>query len=485
MNFPFFQKQTKQQPLTKVSMRYASTKEEVHEELCKLAWQMTCRNASYADARDVLQEGKVFPIPKDEYAQLDVRDFRVYGEDHYFPDDEEGTPSIVLTKGKLLGCIYEGKKGVTDLADRDDAHEFIERLEQVYKMWSDVEAGKKLPEEEPKKEDKKKSDEKGAKKEEKTGGTDQEKKEEDSNDEQLAKFPKTPLRDLYAELTDDETVAQLQETPRTERNKIFTGMKKEYDDAVEKLQEYLQEFVGDLEYLATLINELNGNTKSPAKKFLEELEAQRKAAEEEEQETEQKKKSSEEKKPEFTEEEMHKRKNFIRRHKGKVRSLTRQLEEEDNVDDLLELLDEMEILLNKGDIEGYKELKDKFDAYRSADQQTNPHEDSSKGGNGKDEKGSDDKKSDDSSEEPGNKKNPDGEEPDNGEDDEEQQEETSNDSNNSNDNEYTIEDAILMLQLAGYEEIPKPIRLFAPERKISASSLKQVLKTCGITDVNF
>lgn len=488
--FSKFSKKSKKEavkiPATKVSLKYAIEKEEIHEELCRLAWQMVLGNAKYADARDVIQEGKAFSIPRDKISQLPVRDIRVHKHDgktdYYFPDDLDGTPSSATVNGKILGCVYTEEEGVIELSDRDDAHAFVECLEQLYKMHADVEAGKKLPEEEPKEEDKKKSksdkdgSEKGKKKSENKKDADQEDKEE----EKLAGFPKCPLRDLYAELTDEEVLEKLKDKPRTERNDFFTDLKTEYDVAVEELQKYLQEFMDDLNYYATLIDDLNGGTSSAARRFIEEIEAQQKKSEDEKQEKKDSKGTKKEQ--EKSEEEASTLKNYVRRRKTKVNSWIRQAEAADN-EELLKLLDRMKFRLEKEDIEGYKELEAEYESIVSADQQTNPNKDSSKGGNGK--KGSG-KKSDDSDEKPFNKPDGNGNDEANGEDSDgegEEQEETSENSESNSDDEYTIADVLLALRLAGHKEIPKPIRIFSKNRKVAASDINEVLKSCGINDV--
>ena len=125
----------------------------------------------------------------------------------------------------------------------------------------------------------------------------------------------------------------------------------------------------------------------------------------------------------------------------------------------------------------------------SADHRTNPKKDSSADDTGKDEQTAEDS----GSEEESKDENP---------EDTTSEEETSEESAGSesedadadatpedeqedeeDDTEYTIQDVILMLKLTGYDEVPKPIRLLAKNRKVTKESLQQVLETYGIEGV--
>lgn len=469
-------KKTPKTPLTKVYLKYAETKEEVHVELCHLAWQWTIGNATYDDAVDVIQEGKPFNIPKDDYSQLDVRDYRVYdgekGRSYYWPDDEEGTPAVALRKGKFLGCICEGKNSVEDLADRDDAHIFIERLEQLHKMYAEVESGKKLPKEEPKKK------EEGSDKKEKPETKAEEKQQEttEAAEQKTSVAAHRPLYNLWSKLKDDEVAAKLQDMTRADREEFFNKLLAEYEAAIGEMQQYAADYQGGMAFYATAVRSFNLE-KSSAAKFLKELEDERKKKEKPQEEKPDDKSGGKKEDPNKDT----KQKNFISRQKKKVNSWIRQAEAADD-EDALDVLDDMKIALDKGDIETYKKRKALYDRLVSADQQTNPKKDSSTDDTGKDEQTAEDS----GSEEESKDENP---------EDTTSEEETSEESAGSesedadadatpeDDTEYTIQDVILMLKLAGYDEVPKPIRLLAKNRKVTKESLQQVLETYGIEGV--
>lgn len=473
--FDRFTKKSQKTPITKVSLKYAETEKEVHKKLCHLAWQMTIGNASYSDAVKVIQEGKPFLVPQDEYSQYDVRDFRVYdsdkGRDHYWPDDEENTPAIALRKGKFLGCIYEGKDNVEDLTDCDAAHEFIERLEQLHKMYAEVESGKKLPEEEPKKEE---SSDKKEKPETKAEEKQQETTE--ASEQKTSVTAHRPLYNLWSKLTDDGVAAKLQDMTRADREEFFNKLLAEYEAAIGEMQQYAADYQGGMAFYATAVRSFNLE-KSSAAKFLKELEDERKKKEKPQEEKPDDKSGGKKEDPNKDT----KQKNFISRQKKKVNSWIRQAEAADD-EDALDVLDDMKIALDKGDIETYKKRKALYDRLVSADQQTNPKKDSSTDDTGKDEQTAEDS----GSEEESKDENP---------EDTTSEEETSEESAGSesedadadatpeDDTEYTIQDVILMLKLAGYDEVPKPIRLLAKNRKVTKESLQQVLETYGIEGV--
>lgn len=479
-------KKTPKTPLTKVSLKYAETKGEIHVELCHLAWQWTIGNATYDDAVDVIQEGKPFIIPKDDYAQLDVRDYRVYdgekGRSYYWPDDEEGTPAVVLRKGKILGCICEGKNSVEDLADRDDAHMFIERLEQLHKMYAEVESGKKLPKEEPKKK------EEGSNKKEKEESNPRTKTEEQQEttktEEQkplIVAF--RPLYDHWGELNNDQVSDELGKMTYPKREELFDKLEAELENVKEGVEKYFETYVGGIVFYANAIKDFNHDGSSAAK-FLKKLEDERKKKEKPQEEKPDDKSGGKKEDPNKDT----KQKNFISRQKKKVNSWIRQAEAADD-EDVLDVLDDMKIALDKGDIETYKKRKALYDRLVSADQRTNPKKDSSADDTGKDEQTAEDS----GSEEESKDENP---------EDTTSEEETSEESAGSesedadadatpedeqedeeDDTEYTIQDVILMLKLTGYDEVPKPIRLLAKNRKVTKESLQQVLETYGIEGV--
>lgn len=369
--FDRFTKKSQKTPITKVSLKYAETEREVHKELCHLAWQMTIGNASYSDAVKVIQEGKPFLVPQEKYAQLDVRDFRVYdsdkGRDHYWPDDEENTPAIALRKGKFLGCSYEGKNGVEDLVDRDDAHEFIERLEQLHKMYAEVESGKKLPKEEPKKE------EESSDKKEKPETKAEEKQQEttEASEQKTSVAAHRPLYNLWSKLTDDGVAAKLQDMTRADREEFFNKLLAEYEAAIGEMKRYAADYQGGMAFYATAVRSFNLE-KSSAAKFLKELEDEQKKTEKPQEEKTDDKSGGKKEDPNKDT----KQKNFISRQKKKVNSWIRQAEAADD-EDVLDVLDDMKIALDKGDIETYKKRQALYDRLMSAGQQTNHDDDSS------------------------------------------------------------------------------------------------------------
>ena len=455
--FDRFTKKSQKTPITKVSLKYAETEREVHKELCHLAWQMTIGNASYSDAVKVIQEGKPFLVPQEKYAQLDVRDFRVYdsdkGRDHYWPDDEENTPAIALRKGKFLGCSYEGKNGVEDLVDRDDAHEFIERLEQLHKMYAEVESGKKLPKEEPKKE------EESSDKKEKPETKAEEKQQEttEASEQKTSVAAHRPLYNLWSKLTDDGVAAKLQDMTRADREEFFNKLLAEYKAAVGEMQQYAADYQGGMAFYATAVRSFNLE-KSSAAKFLKELEDEQKKTEKPQEEKTDDKSGGKKEDPNKDT----KQKNFISRQKKKVNSWIRQAEAADD-EDVLDVLDDMKIALDKGDIETYKKRQALYDRLMSAGQQTNHDDDSSTNSTGSDDQGSEQTSEESESNE------------ENSEDDTSEEEATED-----SDKKYPIKDVIAWMQMVGVTDIPFMLTMSSDQTKgISATWVNRHMESIG------
>ena len=455
--FDRFTKKSQKTPITKVSLKYAETEREVHKELCHLAWQMTIGNASYSDAVKVIQEGKPFLVPQEKYAQLDVRDFRVYdsdkGRDHYWPDDEENTPAIALRKGKFLGCSYEGKNGVEDLVDRDDAHEFIERLEQLHKMYAEVESGKKLPKEEPKKE------EESSDKKEKPETKAEEKQQEttEASEQKTSVAAHRPLYNLWSKLTDDGVAAKLQDMTRADREEFFNKLLAEYEAAIGEMKRYAADYQGGMAFYATAVRSFNLE-KSSAAKFLKELEDEQKKTEKPQEEKTDDKSGGKKEDPNKDT----KQKNFISRQKKKVNSWIRQAEAADD-EDVLDVLDDMKIALDKGDIETYKKRQALYDRLMSAGQQTNHDDDSSTNRTGSDDQGSEQTSEESESNE------------ENSEDDTSEEEATED-----SDKKYPIKDVIAWMQMVGVTDIPFMLTMSSDQTKgISATWVNRHMESIG------
>lgn len=434
-------KKTPKTPLTKVYLKYAETKEEVHVELCHLAWQWTIGNATYDDAVDVIQEGKPFIIPKDDYSQLDVRDYRVYdgekGRSYYWPDDEEGTPAVALRKGKFLGCICEGKNSVEDLADRDDAHIFIERLEQLHKMYAEVESGKKLPKEEPKKK------EEGSDKKEKPETKAEEKQQEttEAAEQKTSVAAHRPLYNLWSKLKDDEVAAKLQDMTRADREEFFNKLLAEYEAAIGEMQQYAADYQGGMAFYATAVRSFNLE-KSSAAKFLKELEDEQKKKEKPQEEKPDDKSGGKKEDPNKDT----KQKNFISRQKKKVNSWIRQAEAADDED----VLDDMKIALDKGDIETYKKRQALYDRLMSAGQQTNHDDDSSTNSTGSDDQ------------------------------DGTQTTEESESEEEDSDKKYPIKDVVAWMRMVGVTDIPVMLTMSSDQTKgISATWVNSHMESIG------
>lgn len=437
-------KKTPKTPLTKVYLKYAETKEEVHVELCHLAWQWTIGNATYDDAVDVIQEGKPFIIPKDDYSQLDVRDYRVYdgekGRSYYWPDDEEGTPAVALRKGKFLGCICEGKNSVEDLADRDDAHIFIERLEQLHKMYAEVESGKKLPKEEPKKK------EEGSDKKEKPETKAEEKQQEttEAAEQKTSVAAHRPLYNLWSKLKDDEVAAKLQDMTRADREEFFNKLLAEYEAAIGEMQQYAADYQGGMAFYATAVRSFNLE-KSSAAKFLKELEDEQKKKEKPQEEKPDDKSGGKKEDPNKD----IKQKNFISRQKKKVNSWIRQAEAADD-EDVLDVLDDMKIALDKGDIETYKKRQALYDRLMSAGQQTNHDDDSSTNSTGSDDQ------------------------------DGTQTTEESESEEEDSDKKYPIKDVVAWMRMVGVTDIPVMLTMSSDQTKgISATWVNSHMESIG------
>ncbi len=471
--FDLLTKKSQKTPITKVSLKYAETEAEVHKQLCHLAWQMTIGNASYSDAVKVIQEGKPFLVPQEKYAQLDVRDFRVYdsdkGRDHYWPDDEENTPAIALRKGKFLGCSYEGKNGVEDLVDRDDAHEFIERLEQLHKMYAEVESGKKLPKEEPKKK------EEGSDKKEKPETKAEEKQQEttEAAEQKTSVAAHRPLYNLWSKLKDDEVAAKLQDMTRADREEFFNKLLAEYEAAIGEMQQYAADYQGGMAFYATAVRSFNLE-KSSAAKFLKELEDERKKKEKPQEEKPDDKSGGKKEDPNKDT----KQKNFISRQKKKVNSWIRQAEAADD-EDALDVLDDMKIALDKGDIETYKKRKALYDRLVSADQQTNPKKDSSTDDTSKDEHDGAQTAEESESEEEDSEDNTSEEET---SEETEVNDDTSSDdtSQEDSDKKYPIKDVIAWMQMVGVTDIPFMLTMSSDQTKgISATWVNRHMESIG------
>lgn len=437
-------KKTPKTPLTKVYLKYAETKEEVHVELCHLAWQWTIGNATYDDAVDVIQEGKPFIIPKDDYSQLDVRDYRVYdgekGRSYYWPDDEEGTPAVALRKGKFLGCICEGKNSVEDLADRDDAHIFIERLEQLHKMYAEVESGKKLPKEEPKKK------EEGSDKKEKPETKAEEKQQEttEAAEQKTSVAAHRPLYNLWSKLKDDEVAAKLQDMTRADREEFFNKLLAEYEAAIGEMQQYAADYQGGMAFYATAVRSFNLE-KSSAAKFLKELEDEQKKKEKPQEEKPDDKSGGKKEDPNKDT----KQKNFISRQKKKVNSWIRQAEAAGD-EDVLDVLDDMKIALDKGDIETYKKRQALYDRLMSAGQQTNHDDDSSTNSTGSDDQ------------------------------DGTQTTEESESEEEDSDKKYPIKDVVAWMRMVGVTDIPVMLTMSSDQTKgISATWVNSHMESIG------
>lgn len=437
-------KKTPKTPLTKVYLKYAETKEEVHVELCHLAWQWTIGNATYDDTVDVIQEGKPFIIPKDDYSQLDVRDYRVYdgekGRSYYWPDDEEGTPAVALRKGKFLGCICEGKNSVEDLADRDDAHIFIERLEQLHKMYAEVESGKKLPKEEPKKK------EEGSDKKEKPETKAEEKQQEttEAAEQKTSVAAHRPLYNLWSKLKDDEVAAKLQDMTRADREEFFNKLLAEYEAAIGEMQQYAADYQGGMAFYATAVRSFNLE-KSSAAKFLKELEDEQKKKEKPQEEKPDDKSGGKKEDPNKDT----KQKNFISRQKKKVNSWIRQAEAADD-EDVLDVLDDMKIALDKGDIETYKKRQALYDRLMSAGQQTNHDDDSSTNSTGSDDQ------------------------------DGTQTTEESESEEEDSDKKYPIKDVVAWMRMVGVTDIPVMLTMSSDQTKgISATWVNSHMESIG------
>ena len=437
-------KKTPKTPLTKVYLKYAETKEEVHVELCHLAWQWTIGNATYDDAVDVIQEGKPFIIPKDDYSQLDVRDYRVYdgekGRSYYWPDDEEGTPAVALRKGNFLGCICEGKNSVEDLADRDDAHIFIERLEQLHKMYAEVESGKKLPKEEPK------NKEEGSDKKEKPETKAEEKQQEttEAAEQKTSVAAHRPLYNLWSKLKDDEVAAKLQDMTRADREEFFNKLLAEYEAAIGEMQQYAADYQGGMAFYATAVRSFNLE-KSSAAKFLKELEDEQKKKEKPQEEKPDDKSGGKKEDPNKDT----KQKNFISRQKKKVNSWIRQAEAADD-EDVLDVLDDMKIALDKGDIETYKKRQALYDRLMSAGQQTNHDDDSSTNSTGSDDQ------------------------------DGTQTTEESESEEEDSDKKYPIKDVVAWMRMVGVTDIPVMLTMSSDQTKgISATWVNSHMESIG------
>lgn len=458
----FFDRFKKMKPVTRVTLKYAKTDREVHIELCHLAWQMIAGGATYDDVVGVIQSNKVFSVPNDDYAHLDVRDYHVYdgekGRDYHIPGDRNMS-IIASEEGERLGCIYEAENSVSDLTTYGDAREFIECLDQVTAMYAKVKEGKKLPKEEPKK----KEEDSNEKEEPKTEAEEEQQEPTEDMKKETIIMAYRPIYDLLGKLPNNDAVAiKLRGMTHDEREDTFDGLLAEYNAVMVEMQQYAEKYLSGMAFYATAIKSFNSD-RSSAAKFLRELEA------------EQPKKDK-------------KQANYISRQLKNVNSWIKQAEK-DGDDFALDLLREMKKALKNGDSKKYDEIKKRYDRLVSADQQTNPKKDSSTDDTGKDEQTAEDS----GSEEESKDENP---------EDTTSEEETSEESAGSesedadadatpedeqedeeDDTEYTIQDVILMLKLAGYDEVPKPIRLLAKNRKVTKESLQQVLETYGIEGV--
>lgn len=470
--FDRFTKKSQKTPITKVSLKYAETEKEVHKKLCHLAWQMTIGNASYSDAVKVIQEGKPFLVPQDEYSQYDVRDFRVYdsdkGRDHYWPDDEENTPAIALRKGKFLGCIYEGKDNVEDLTDCDAAHEFIERLEQLHKMYAEVESGKKLPEEEPKKEE---SSDKKEKPETKAEEKQQETTE--ASEQKTSVTAHRPLYNLWSKLTDDGVAAKLQDMTRADREEFFNKLLAEYKAAVGEMQQYAADYQGGMAFYATAVRSFNLE-KSSAAKFLKELEDEQKETEKPQEEKTDDKSGGKKEDPNKDA----KQKNFINRQKKKVNSWIRQAEAADD-DFLLDILDDMKAALDKGDADEYKIFKECYDRLTSAGQWTNHDDDSSTNSTGSDDQDGTQTTEESESEEEDSGDNTSEEET---TEETEADDGTSSDgaSQEDSDKKYPIKDVVAWMRMVGVTDIPVMLTMSSDQTKgISATWVNSHMESIG------
>ena len=471
--FDRFTKKSQKTPITKVSLKYAETEKEVHKKLCHLAWQMTIGNASYSDAVKVIQEGKPFLVPQDEYSQYDVRDFRVYdsdkGRDHYWPDDEENTPAIALRKGKFLGCIYEGKDNVEDLTDCDAAHEFIERLEQLHKMYAEVESGKKLPKEEPKKE------EESSDKKEKPETKAEEKQQEttEASEQKTSVTAHRPLYNLWSKLTDDGVAAKLQDMTRADREEFFNKLLAEYKAAVGEMQQYAADYQGGMAFYATAVRSFNLE-KSSAAKFLKELEDEQKETEKPQEEKTDDKSGGKKEDPNKDA----KQKNFINRQKKKVNSWIRQAEAADD-DFLLDILDDMKAALDKGDADEYKIFKKRYDRLTSAGQQTNHDDDSSTNSTGSDDQDGTQTTEESESEEEDSGDNTSEEET---TEETEADDGTSSDgaSQEDSDKKYPIKDVVAWMRMVGVTDIPVMLTMSSDQTKgISATWVNRHMESIG------
>ena len=188
-----------------------------------------------------------------------------------------------------------------------------------------------------------------------------------------------PLYNLWSKLKDDEVAAKLQDMTRADREEFFNKLLAEYEAAIGEMQQYAADYQGGMAFYATAVRSFNLE-KSSAAKFLKELEDEQKKKEKPQEEKPDDKSGGKKEDPNKDT----KQKNFISRQKKKVNSWIRQAEAADD-EDVLDVLDDMKIALDKGDIETYKKRQALYDRLMSAGQQTNHDDDSSTNSTGSDD----------------------------------------------------------------------------------------------------
>lgn len=461
----FFDRFKKMKPVTRVTLKYAKTDREVHIELCHLAWQMIAGGATYDDVVGVIQSNKVFSVPNDDYAHLDVRDYHVYdgekGRDYHIPGDRNMSV-IASEEGERLGCIYEAENSVSDLTTYGDARGFIECLDQVTAMYAKVKEGKKLPKEEPKK--KEESSDNEEKPETDVSVEDQQEPTEDTEDtkRETLIMAYRPIYDLLGKLPNNDAVAmKFQGMTHDEREDTFDGLLAEYKAVMTEMQQYAEKYLSGMAFYATAIKSFNSD-RSSAAKFLRELEA------------EQSKKDK-------------KQANYISRQLKNVNNWIKQAEK-DGDDFALDLLHKMKETLENGDSKKYDEIKKRYKRLMSADQQTNHDDDSSTNSTSSDDQDGTQTTEESESEEEDSEDNTSEEETSEDSEDSASEEETSSDdtsrkkSDPNSGKTYPIKDVITWMKMIGLEEeeIPSAFTMSADQTKtVTAAWVNEYMESIG------
>ncbi len=331
-----------------------------------LAWQWTLGHVTYEKVCDILEEEDTYVIADDTESRLVVIPQLVYKGKTYDPKTDS---KIIASEGRLEGCYIAALNSVHILPDLDLAVDFVTRLNQVEDLWAKVEDGKELPTEEPPLRAKKsKKSKKNAEPERKqTTPTESQVDTEESEDVSPINESARPQYDLWCQLTDDNLVKYLKEMSYADRETLFKDFIDEYKPLMAEAEQFMTEYRNGMTFLANAFTDLDGK-ESVAALFLKELRAA--------QEFEDQKKTN---RP-----QNNKEKNFFSSQRKKVNSWIKQAEEAKD-DFSLEILNAMKAALDACDTEEYKKLKARYERLKSADQQTNPHQDSS--GNSKGDKG--------------------------------------------------------------------------------------------------